>query len=114
MTKEQLHRLFGKYDVPQLVFEIPCHDCKKKTEVTVDLGENGFIVSGGAVYQISEDEKFQTKCPECFAKNRQLDNFQVCEVYSRVVGYLRPLQNWHESKKAEFADRSLFDRTITA
>ncbi|MCJ7736945.1 MAG: anaerobic ribonucleoside-triphosphate reductase [Anaerolineae bacterium] len=31
-----------------------------------------------------------------------------CEVYSRVVGYLRPVQNWHQGKKQEFADRKAF------
>ena len=28
-----------------------------------------------------------------------------CEVYSRVVGYLRPVQNWNNGKKEEFAMR---------
>ena len=27
------------------------------------------------------------------------------EVYSRVVGYFRPVQNWNAGKKEEFADR---------
>ena len=27
------------------------------------------------------------------------------EVYSRVVGYFRPVQNWNPGKKQEFADR---------
>ena len=27
------------------------------------------------------------------------------EVYSRVVGYFRPVQNWNEGKKEEFKDR---------
>jgi len=31
-----------------------------------------------------------------------------CEVYSRVVGYLRPVQNWHQGKKQEFEDRKTF------
>lgn len=30
---------------------------------------------------------------------------QKCEVYSRVVGYLRPLQNWNLGKQEEFKDR---------
>ena len=25
-----------------------------------------------------------------------------CEVYSRVVGYLRPVQSWNQGKKEEF------------
>jgi anaerobic ribonucleoside-triphosphate reductase len=28
-----------------------------------------------------------------------------CEVYSRIVGYLRPVQNWHDGKKREFEER---------
>ena len=34
---------------------------------------------------------------------------QRCEVYSRVVGYLRPISNWNKGKKAEFADRKTYD-----
>jgi len=31
-----------------------------------------------------------------------------CEVYSRVVGYLRPVQSWHKAKQQEFEDRVTF------
>lgn len=31
------------------------------------------------------------------------------EVYSRIVGYFRPVQNWNEGKKAEFLDRKEYD-----
>lgn len=31
-----------------------------------------------------------------------------CEVWSRIVGYLRPTVQWNEGKQAEFSDRSLF------
>ncbi len=27
------------------------------------------------------------------------------EVYSRVVGYFRPVQNWNKGKQQEFAER---------
>lgn len=30
------------------------------------------------------------------------------EVYSRVCGYFRPVQNWNKGKKAEFNDRKVF------
>jgi hypothetical protein len=33
---------------------------------------------------------------------------QVCEVYSRVVGYLRPVNQWNDAKQAEFVDRRTF------
>lgn len=32
-----------------------------------------------------------------------------CEVYSRVVGYLRPVRQWNRGKKAEWGDRVNFD-----
>ena len=32
-----------------------------------------------------------------------------CEVYSRVVGYLRPKQQWNEGKQAEWNDRKMFE-----
>ena len=31
-----------------------------------------------------------------------------CEVYSRIVGYLRPVANWNDGKKQEFTDRMPF------
>jgi len=31
------------------------------------------------------------------------------EVYSRIVGYYRPIQNWNEGKKEEFKDRVEFN-----
>jgi len=34
------------------------------------------------------------------------------EVYSRVVGYLRPVEQWNAGKQAEFADRKVFRPTL--
>jgi len=30
---------------------------------------------------------------------------QTCEIWSRVVGYLRPVSGWNKGKKAEKSDR---------
>jgi len=38
-------------------------------------------------------------CPTCSSK---------AEVFSRVVGYIRPVQDWNEGKQAEFKDRLEF------
>jgi len=35
-------------------------------------------------------------------------NRTKCEVYSRVVGYIRPVSQWNEGKQAEYADRVAF------
>jgi anaerobic ribonucleoside-triphosphate reductase len=41
----------------------------------------------------------QSCCPECGEET---------EVYSRVVGYLRPVRQWNEGKQAEFALRNYY------
>lgn len=41
-------------------------------------------------------------CPQCGGET---------EVYSRVVGYLRPVKQWNEGKRAEFASRRHFKVT---
>jgi ribonucleoside-triphosphate reductase len=32
-----------------------------------------------------------------------------CQIFSRVVGYLTPIDDWHIGKKSEFEDRIPFD-----
>ena len=53
-----------------------------------------------------------TTCPTCLAENKNTE----CEVYSRVVGYLRPVSQWNKGKQQEFADRLTFGlkKTSTA
>jgi ribonucleoside-triphosphate reductase len=41
------------------------------------------------------------KCPKCVID-------QPCEVYSRIVGYIRPVQQWNDGKAQEFKDRKMF------
>ena len=33
----------------------------------------------------------------------------ICEVWSRCVGYYRPIRNFNKGKRAEFADRKVYD-----
>ena len=42
----------------------------------------------------------QFVCPECG---------EAAEVYSRITGYYRPVQNWNDGKAKEFKDRKLYD-----
>ena len=37
------------------------------------------------------------------------DKRTECEVYSRVVGYMRPIKQWNRGKQQEFNDRKLFN-----
>ena len=42
----------------------------------------------------------QFKCPYCG---------EVTEVYSRITGYYRPVQNWNDGKAQEYKDRKVYD-----
>ncbi len=39
-------------------------------------------------------------CPDCH---------EATEVYSRITGYYRPVQNWNEGKTQEYKDRKVYD-----
>jgi len=36
-----------------------------------------------------------------------------CEVFSRVVGYFRPVSNWNKGKRQEFKERVTFDESCS-
>ena len=69
-----------------------------------------------------------TKHAECLAANHNIEKVEgkhsgikywvchtcqvtlgrACEVYSRVVGYLRPTDGWNKGKKEEFKARKVY------
>lgn len=55
-------------------------------------------------YSICKDHGYlsgeQYTCPICGGKT---------EVYSRITGYYRPVQNWNDGKAQEFKDRQVYD-----
>ena len=72
-----------------------CFDCKN------ELTDN-------AIIHVYEADKKYYKCNECFKKKPKLENFRKTEVYSRVVGYMRPIDNWNKGKQEEYKDRKEF------
>ena len=81
-----------------------CRDCAKEISFSGDEITNGVYLS----YDNAGEKINVFKCNECYAKNPSLTNFQECEVYSRVVGYIRPVQQWHKGKKQEYGERTEF------
>lgn len=55
-------------------------------------------------YSVCKDHGYlngeQFVCPHCGNKT---------EVYSRITGYYRPVQNWNDGKTQEYKDRKLYD-----
>lgn len=76
--------------------KIICHDCGK----TIEQNEEYMPYKvGGEIYN---------KCRACHQTDPVLRNYQTTEVYSRVVGYIRPVKQWNLGKQAEFTDRNEF------
>ena len=74
-----------------------CHDCKK------ELKEGDEYMS----YESNNEETFR-KCRECHEKDPVLRDFQETEVYSRIVGYIRPVKQWNPGKEEEYNERKEF------
>ena len=101
-----------------LEFTNKCVDCGKNVTVFVSLeptqengGEHVIKVEGGAVFEPPASYNYDTplvvKCQSCFDIDNQVH--QKNEIYSRVVGYMRPTVGWNPGKKAEFEKRAMFD-----
>ncbi|MFH1967850.1 MAG: anaerobic ribonucleoside-triphosphate reductase, partial [bacterium] len=79
MAKNLVKKIFEKYSLPYITLTPTFSICPT----------HGYL-SG---------EHFE--CPQCTIK-------QPCEVYSRVVGYIRPVQQWHKGKQTEYEERKEF------
>lgn len=62
----------------------------------------------------------QVMCPYCKETEMELiDGYWCChtckkalpkcEIYSRVVGYLRPVNQWNKGKQQEWEERKVFE-----
>ncbi len=112
MTLKRLHDLLDEnQDKDGLIWQGTCHDCQCEVKVTATPKTDGIHINGGSVYE-PEADKFIMKCDGCFGNDPALRDYQDCEVYSRVVGYLRPVNQWNDGKFAEFYDRKMFDAVI--
>ena len=88
-----------------------CIDCDKDVIVSVELiGESQIKIDGGALYQPPEaynyHEKTVYKCDDCFKIDSQVH--QRNEVYTRVVGYLRPKSQMNPGRVSEIEQRAMF------
>ena len=78
-----------------------CHDCQEEIIIENKEIKNGVIL----LYKDGDKNIEVFKCNNCFKKNSALTNYKNCEVYSRIVGYLRPVQQWNVGKQQEFKER---------
>ena len=80
-----------------------CYDCDKQ----IKISDDGKIENGVKLIYEKNDKKVKIfKCNRCFEESESWS--QKCEVYQRIVGYLRPVQNWNKGKVQEFTERKTF------
>ncbi len=96
--------LFSKKE--EALREGVCYDCQKEIEILEDEIKDGYLLN----YKDEGKDIFILKCNDCYLKDPSLKEYKPCEVYSRVVGYLRPVQNWNEGKRQEFRERATFTK----
>lgn len=83
-----------------------CRDCQEE----IKTGADGEILNGfELVYDIGKGKVKIFKCKSCFEKDKSLKDYQGCEVYSRVCGYLRPIGQWNIGKQKEYAQRKEYE-----
>ena len=114
MTKHDLQGFFDDSPSPNIEFVGVCHDCKCPVTVMASMAADGKVtIEGGALYfpqtgPTQDDKRIFFKCDACFEQNSILKDYQPCDIYSRVVGYLTPTNGWNEGKQAEFKLRNTF------
>ena len=73
-----------------------CHDCSKNLQHNEEY----------MPYKVGKE--VYVNCKDCYQKDSVLRNFKETEVYSRVVGYIRPVKQWNKGKREEYGDRKEF------
>ncbi len=58
------------------------------------------------IQEKKEEKKIRKKSE---FKKEEKQKRTKCERYSRVVGYIRPVEQWNEGKQAEWHDRKHFE-----
>ena len=109
----QIEELQKRLESGNVEFHGTCHDCNIHVNVTCTINKEGKIaVTGGAVYNpkvgMPLTERLFFKCDNCFKNDKTLRNWNPCEVYSRIVGYLRPVNQWNKGKREEYNKRKEF------
>lgn len=92
---------------PALKEKFYCYDCGKNDIETEIIIENDEIKNGVMLeYELpSKERRIIFKCNDCYEKDKSYKEYQGCSVYSRVVGYLQPIQQWNKGKQQEYKDR---------
>ncbi len=110
MKITQIEALMAHSMTNKLKFAGTCADCKCRVGIMIDLLDNGELsITGGAICDTKgnlDKADFKLKCDPCYTKDPTFGG--KTEVWSRCVGYLRPVSQWNKGKQEEFKERKPF------
>jgi hypothetical protein len=106
MKPEDLNKMMGDSQYGVITFD--CCDCKEESTIQLErISETEIKITGGALFKPPENwlsqDAMLAKCQKCFDADPKFR--PKAEVYSRVVGYLRPVSSWNAAKQNEFEMR---------
>ena len=92
-----------------ITFAGKCRTCQTDAQLISEMDYDGRFETRGDAWVITTPRTgWVIFCADCGIPKNFVEEQTETEVYSRVVGYLRPVKNWHDSKKAEYENRVNF------
>ncbi len=104
--QDELQTLYTSGTVFHAFLGERCPDWKSAQALVRKIAENYALpyYTLSPTYSVCQDHGYISgevyECPTCGKKT---------EVYSRITGYYRPVQNWNDGKSQEFKQRKLYD-----
>ena len=104
--QDELHTLYTSGTVFHAFLGQKLPDWKSAANLVRKIAENYKLpyYTMSPTYSVCSDHGYIAgevyECPTCGKKT---------EVYSRITGYYRPIQNWNDGKRKEFEDRKEYD-----
>ena len=107
-TGQYLIKLFNKAETDCIELHGKCQSCEEPVDLVI--WKKGFETegNGGMIVSAEFDPRPEFKCTKCLER----DNYRIsptrCEIFTRVCGYLRPIQSFNPGKREEFKDRKTY------
>jgi len=109
-TTEFIDNLFKQSSSPCLELKGKCQKCKTEVVLVIFQKDKENIEgNGGIIISDQFNAKPEFKCLKCLEEDNNMISPTKTEVFSRVCGYLRPIQSYNLGKKEEFRMRKNFD-----
>ena len=107
---QQLSDKIGNNESAKITYE--CDHCGEEfIAILTRVSETELEISGAVIgvrkAESNFSDRYVFRCPGCYESDQ---NFGTeCDIYSRVVGFYRPVKYWNKGKQAEYKERIVYD-----